>query len=214
MTDLDRWADALDPNCDVPPGRGPSVRQVAADLADPATWEGPSRSVRENVLVAAAQMKSDRDAVGAPPPIDLAERRITRRLTPAIAAAVAVAAVFAAIVLWPGAVGTKAELVAASDPTVVVGSAVVASTGSGVSIELTVDALPPAEPGTYYAAWLVGDGPMVPIGSFHARETTDGIVLWSGVELSPRTMLMITMQSVAEPPAPSDVVVARALLSE
>lgn len=73
--------------------------------------------------------------------------------------------------------------------------ATVEDTGSGVSIELDVHGLPPAEPGTYYQAWLKGsDGELVTVGTFHMRGGDDRVELWSGVPVDRYPTLTVTLQ--------------------
>ena len=50
-------------------------------------------------------------------------------------------------------------------------SATVEATGSGLSITLSVEDLPPAAPGTFYQAWMKGPDGSIPIGTFHATVT-------------------------------------------
>lgn len=74
------------------------------------------------------------------------------------------------------------------------GRARVEETGSGVEVWLDVSGLPPAAPGTYYQAWVKGDGGAVTIGTFHLREGDDPVILWSGVELDDYPTLTVTLQ--------------------
>ena len=89
------------------------------------------------------------------------------------------------------------------------GRASVESTGSGLSISLTVDGLPPAQPGTFYQAWMRGDGGSVPIGTFHAREGGGPIELWSGVDVADYPTMTVTIQQEGAGPESSGVVVLR-----
>jgi hypothetical protein len=72
--------------------------------------------------------------------------------------------------------------------------ATVEDTGSGVSIELDVSGLPPAEPGTYYQAWVKGPDGLVTVGTFHMRGGDDKVDLWSGVPLDRYPTLTVTLQ--------------------
>jgi hypothetical protein len=75
------------------------------------------------------------------------------------------------------------------------GEAEVRETGTGVEVWLKVDGLPPAEPGTYYQAWVKGEGGAVTIGTFHMREGDDEpVILWSGVELDDYPTITVTLQ--------------------
>ena len=101
---------------------------------------------------------------------------------------------------------------------------------AGVAITLNIKGLPPAEEGTYYAAWLMpdmamadgemsddggamadeasmADAPMVPAGSFHWREGGIPIELWSGVDTDRFPNFMVTLQDEDDPPIASDIVV-------
>ena len=82
-------------------------------------------------------------------------------------------------------------------------SATVESTGSGLSISLTVDGLPPAEPGTFYQAWMRGDDDSVPIGTFHARDGDGSIELWSGVDVDDYPTMTVTIQQEGAGPESS-----------
>ena len=89
------------------------------------------------------------------------------------------------------------------------GSATVESTGSGLSISLTIEGLPPAEPGTFYQAWMRGDTGSVPIGTFHAREGDGPIELWSGVDVADYPTMTVTIQQEGAGPESSGIVVLR-----
>ncbi|HET6832655.1 MAG TPA: anti-sigma factor [Acidimicrobiales bacterium] len=72
--------------------------------------------------------------------------------------------------------------------------ATVEEAGSGVAIELDVSGLPPAEPGTYYQAWVKGPDGLVTVGTFHMRSGDDNVELWSGVPLDRYSTLTVTLQ--------------------
>ena len=60
------------------------------------------------------------------------------------------------------------------------GTAEIRDTPSGFEVVLDVEGLPAAAEGSYYQAWLKSDaGDLVTIGTFHAREGSDDVVLWS-----------------------------------
>jgi hypothetical protein len=83
----------------------------------------------------------------------------------------------------------------------------VRETGSGFSVVIDADRLPPAAPGSYYAAWLRGPQGTVPLGSFHKRQPGDPVELWSGVDPAGYPNFMVTLQAEGDPPAPSRLVV-------
>ena len=94
------------------------------------------------------------------------------------------------------------------------GSATVESTGSGLSISLTIEGLPPAEPGTFYQAWMRSDIGSVPIGTFHAREGDGPIELWSGVDVADYPTMTVTLQQEGAGPESSGIVVLRGEIPE
>jgi len=65
---------------------------------------------------------------------------------------------------------------------------------AGVAIVLDVHGLPPADPGTYYQAWVEGGAGKVTVGTFHMRGGDGWIYLWSGVEAERYPMLRVTLE--------------------
>lgn len=80
-------------------------------------------------------------------------------------------------------------------------------TASGIEITMDVDRLPPAPPGTFYQGWVKGERGAVAIGTFHLREGSRQVVLWSGVQLADYPKLTVTLQSEGAGPASSGRVV-------
>jgi hypothetical protein len=79
------------------------------------------------------------------------------------------------------------------------GTATIADTPLGTRIVLNVADLPPAEPGTYYEAWLRVDGQIgVSAGTFHLRGGDGEIELWAGVPLDDYPLFTITVQDEAQ----------------
>lgn len=79
---------------------------------------------------------------------------------------------------------------------------------SGFEVVLDVENLSPAAEGTYYQAWLKDSrNTLVTIGTFHARESGEGIVLWSGVDPDSFNQLTVTLQRTGEGAASSGDVV-------
>ncbi|MEZ5408176.1 MAG: hypothetical protein R2761_09130 [Acidimicrobiales bacterium] len=127
----------------------------------------------------------------------------------ATAAALAVIAIGAlAVVNRDGSIaGTEVAL--AGSELVPEASAVahVEPRNDGVRIVLEVTGLPPAPPGSFYAAWVVKEEPRtrVPIGSFHLRGGgADQIELWSGVSTDDYPVVSVTRQSEADPAGPGE----------
>jgi anti-sigma-K factor RskA len=131
-------------------------------------------------------------------PIDGRRRARSRWLAVAAAAAVVVVAATVGVALSTGGDDGDAREVAlqgselAPDASA---TATVEELGSGVAIEIDVSDLPPAEPGTYYQAWLKSpDGALVTIGTFHMRGGDDVVELWAGVDLADYPLLTVTLQ--------------------
>jgi hypothetical protein len=120
-----------------------------------------------------------------------------RRLAVVLAAAAAVvliAGVAAVMVRSEDGGGRQVEVAGTELAPDASGTATVESTPSGVRIHLDVRGLPPAEPGTYYQAWVKGPDGLVTVGTFHVREGDDTVELWSGVELDEYPTLTVTIQ--------------------
>ncbi len=89
------------------------------------------------------------------------------------------------------------------------GSAEITSTPSGFEIVLDISGLPPAPANAYYQGWLRNDSGAVTIGTFHGRQGTDDIVLWSGVDTADFPTLTVTLQQIGGGAESSGVVVLR-----
>ena len=78
------------------------------------------------------------------------------------------------------------------------------ATGSGA---------PPAPAGSYYQGWLRNkDGDAVTIGTFHGREGTNDIILWSGVDIADYPTLTVTIQQEGAGAESSGRVVLRGVI--
>jgi hypothetical protein len=119
-----------------------------------------------------------------------------RLMLVAAAAAIVILAGLAGILVRSGGDDGGQEFAVAGTELAPEASAVatVEETGSGVSIELDVSGLPPAEPGTYYQAWVKGPDGLVTVGTFHMRGGDDKVDLWSGVPLDRYPTLTVTLQ--------------------
>jgi hypothetical protein len=144
----------------------------------------------------------------------------TGRRWSAVRIPVPVLAAAAALVVIVGIVGvirvtrdedhpTGAEFAIAGTPLVPNASAnaMVEDQAAGVSIKLDVKGLPPAEPGTYYQAWVSGSSGAVTVGTFHMRGGDGWIYLWSGVETDRYPTLNVTLESEGIDPTSSGLVV-------
>jgi hypothetical protein len=197
----DEFADFLDNGSRASGPRDESTRDTATRfrdlLADDAVWAEPLPTGVDELL-AAIQAESDGTVPAAPASAPrVPSRRRSRRLVLVAAAAgiVAVAGVVGVVVRsaddGAGQDFAVAGTELAPDAS---GVATVEETGSGVAIELDVSGLPPAEPGTYYQAWVKGPDGLVTVGTFHMRGGDDHVDLWSGVPLDRYPTLTVTVQ--------------------
>jgi len=148
------------------------------------------------------------------------ERRRLRRFSPRMllaAAAVVAAAAVGTVWLTADRGGSDATIVALTGTPLepdATGSAAITSTPSGFEIVLDISDLPPAPAGTYYQAWLKNDAGAVTIGTFHGREGSDDIVLWSGVDPAVYPTLTVTIQQEGAGPQSSGQVVLSGTIAE
>jgi anti-sigma-K factor RskA len=183
---------------DEPPRALPD--RILASLRQEELWVDPPVDLEDRTLAA---IRAELDTRPAPTVDELAvarERRSRRKRW----AAVLVAGV-AAVAL--GAVATVAVTGHNKPESTVVtlagtelepgatGRANIAPKDSGFEIKLDISGLPPAPTGSYYQGWLRNeDGDAVTIGTFHGREGTSDIILWSGVDIADYPRLTVTIQ--------------------
>jgi Anti-sigma-K factor rskA, C-terminal len=177
---------------------GDPAGRVRDLLADESVWAEPASGGVEDLLAAIEAESAGRPAAGVrPTPAPARRGAVRRRALIALSAA-------AALVIVVGAVGIVArsggdggrEFDVAGTELAPEASAVatVDERGSGVAIDLDVRGLPPAEPGTYYQAWVKGAEGLVTVGTFHMRAGDDTVDLWSGVPLDRYPTLTVTLQ--------------------
>jgi hypothetical protein len=197
-------------------------------FAKSSTWEEPPPHLADDVvagiLAAAPAVPVERSHDGDEPPTvaaavpQAAPARPRRNwLGPVLAVAAAVVLVVALGVALASRGGSDGESFALAATDVFPGAggdATVEHTGSGLSISLSVEGLPPAEPGTFYQAWMRGDAGSVPIGTFHARQADGRIELWSGVDVADYPTMTVTIQQEGAGPESSGVVVLRGELPQ
>jgi hypothetical protein len=195
------------------------------ELRADATWSGPPADLRDSILAAVRARPGAPAAAPAATPAARPRpfagwRARFGRLTWAVPAVALAAAVFTAGVvavdraLVPGPPrGTTYAVAGTQVAPRVTGRVSVASTRSGFSVIISFTGLPPATPGTYYAAWLRGPRGDVPLGSFHWRRGGQDVTLWSGVDPADYPMFVVTVQHEGAPPLPSTVVVVSGSLA-
>lgn len=206
---------------------------VAVVLQQRETWEEPPADLQDAVRAALLRARSSTasEDLSRPPttPTDASEvavgddlaaarhRRAERssgewrwpRLLLVAAAVVGVAAVGTAVaVSQAGPESTVVALMPTEQEPSASGTAAISDTPSGFSIELDLEGLPPAAEGSYYQAWLKNaEGELVTIGTFHARDGSDDVILWSGVDPADYPTLTVTLQREGEGPQSSGQVV-------
>jgi len=84
---------------------------------------------------------------------------------------------------------------------------------AGVAIVLDVHGLPPADPGTYYQAWVENGTGRVTVGTFHMRGGDGWIYLWSGVDADRYPMLRVTLEHEGDGDGASNEVVLAGAIS-
>lgn len=181
---------------------GASTRDTAARfrdlLADETVWAEPASDGVEDLLASIDAEAAARPAVATrptPPPARRGARRRRGRIVLAAAAALVVVAGAVGILLRAaGDDGRAVDLAGTELAPEASAVATVEELGSGVAIELDVRGLPPAEPGTYYQAWVKGPQGLVTVGTFHMRGGDDSVELWSGVPLDRYPTLTVTLQ--------------------
>jgi hypothetical protein len=202
----DEFADFLDNGSRAAGPRDEPTRDTATRfrdlLADDAVWAEPSPTGGEDLL-AAIQAESGGTAPAespAPRPRVPSRGRSRRLVLVAAAAGIVAVAGVVGILVRSADDGAGQDFAVAGTELApdASGVATVEETGSGVAIELDVSGLPPAEPGTYYQAWVKGPDGLVTVGTFHMRGGDDHVDLWSGVPLDRYPTLTVTLQEEGE----------------
>jgi hypothetical protein len=174
--------------------------RILAILRQEELWVDPPVDLEDRTLAALRTELENRST----PTVDeltvARERRSRRQRWAAILVAGAAAVTFG-VVATVAVTGNDAP-----DSTVVIlagtelepnaaGRANIAPMDSGFELELDISGLPPAPAGSYYQGWLRNaDGDAVTIGTFHGRQGTDDIILWSGVDIADYPTLTVTIQ--------------------
>jgi hypothetical protein len=211
MSASDRYADYLEQGSadddTMSPGARAELDALREQLGAAATWADPPAGLSDAVV---GEIAALRDEAGSGT-IARVQPHNPWRVRLLAAAAVVAVVVAAAVVVATRGGDQSARFALSGTPLApgATGSVVVDETGSGVSISLTIDHLPPARPGTYYQAWVKGPSGTVPIGTFHAREADGPIELWSGVDRSKYPAMTVTLQTEGAGPASSGRVVLR-----
>jgi Anti-sigma-K factor rskA len=181
-----------------------------ADLADAVIAEVLHAREDEGASPRARPIPSAPSTSPAPSEVAKPLRRHRMRYVVAVAAAVLVLAGAAGVLATRDTDhGKEFALAATSLAPGARGSVHVTEQGSGLSLSLSVDRLPPAAPGTFYEAWMKGPKGLVPVGTFHARKGDGPIELWSGVDPADFPTMTVTIQREGAGPQSSGRVVLR-----
>ena len=188
---------------------------MLAILRQEEVWAEPPADLEHRTLAA---LRAERDTGPARAGDELAaarERRSRRQRWAAIlvagAAAAAIGVVAMVAITGNNQPGSTAVILAGTElqPNAA-GRADIVPRNSGFEIKLDISGLPPAPAGSYYQGWLRNAaGDAVTIGTFHGREGTDDIILWSGVDIADYPTLTVTIQHEGAGPASSGRVVLR-----
>jgi Anti-sigma-K factor rskA, C-terminal len=197
----DEFADFLD-NGRLAAGQGDeSTRDSAVRfrdlLADDAVWAEPRPTGVDDLLAGIEAESGGSVAAAARTARPQAPARARSRLMLVAAAAGIVVLAGVVGILVRAADDDARQNFAVAATELAPGASAVATVeeaGSGVAIELDVRGLPPAEPGTYYQAWVKGPDGLVTVGTFHMRGGDDNVELWSGVPLDRYPTLTVTLQ--------------------
>jgi hypothetical protein len=216
MNDEERYADYLEGttlDASLEASQRRELDELRTLLASSSTWDEPPAELADGIV---AEIQA---VPGANRPVtpQRRQRSWSRPVLIAASAAAAVVALTLGAVLIAGdgdSGGEQFTLVATDVIPEASGSATVEATGSGLSISLSVDDLPPAAAGTFYQAWMRGDGGSIPIGTFHARDGDGPIELGSGVDVADYPLMTVTIQQEGAGPESSGVVVLRAEIPE
>ncbi len=87
-------------------------------------------------------------------------------------------------------------------------------TSQGLRVLMSIEGLPPAEPGTYYQGWIRNETDGVAIGTFHLRGGDGEVELLAGVLPHDYPTVMVTLQQEGEGPGTSGQVVLRGDVGE
>ena len=196
---------------DLLPGRAANAGPWSAAYGGPRSLDGAPRRVAfgDNGVSAAAA-----DGPGPVAAAHAAPTRQSRWRWPVLAAAAALILVVgaAALLIAPGSDDShpQGQAFSISGTPMAPGASAVATVDAqpaGVAIVLDVHGLPPADPGTYYQAWVEGGAGKVTVGTFHMRGGDGWIYLWSGVDAERYPMLRVTLEHEGDGDGASDQVV-------
>lgn len=206
-----------------PDADGELPDELARLLGDEATWEPVDPAFEDSIVAAIMTEAATTPPVAEPAPDDVAApvadnvvafpSRWKSAALGAAAALLLVAGVFG-IARIGGGESPDIEVVMAATDLAQGASAVaeVTALDEGTFIQLTEVNLPPAEPGTYYEAWMRIDAETgVSAGTFHMRDGDGPIGLWTAVLAEDYPLLTVTLQDEAQAES-SGRVVLRALL--
>jgi len=191
--------------------------QLAAFIDAPGLWEEPSME-DEDAIVAAIRAEA---ALFPRPEREISENvipisRARRWLGPVAAGIAAALVVLAGFAFMTGGDDSEGVVLALEGTDIAPGAtaeAIVAPLAAGTRIILDVSGLPPAEPGTYYEAWMRIDADVgVSAGTFHMRGGDGTIELWAGVIPDDYPLITVTVQNEAQTES-SGVVVLKGLVS-
>ena len=201
----DREAEYLATGAGEAPANRESLDAARQVLSSAAAWGAPPDAVAEEVL---GEIRARTN------PFQETRRRISpMRL---LAAAMTLGVILLVTVFGLGSLrdDTRVELEGTDLQPSATGTAWLESTDAGWSIRIDLDGLPPAEDGYYYEGWVWSDdGDGVSIGTFHLRNGSERLNLWSGVDVASYPSIWISLQAEGGGPGVSEEIVMRGRLA-
>jgi hypothetical protein len=181
---------------------------IAALLARPEVWDDVAHDAEDAIVAAIAaeppsHATSTGDVTNAAPNV-VPIRRLRRWAMPfaaGVAAATVLVGAFALVTRSSDPDGIELAMAGTELAPEANASALIDTTPLGTRIILDVAGLPPAQPGTYYEAWLRVDGEIgVSAGTFHLRggDGNGEIELWAGVPIDDYPLVTVTIQAEAQ----------------
>ncbi len=201
----DREAEYLATGAGEAPANRESLDAARQILTSPAAWGAPPDAVAEEVL---GEIRARTN------PFQETRRRISPiRL---LAAAMTMGVILLVTVFGLGSLrdDSRVDLAGTDLQPSATGTAWLESTDAGWSILIDLDGLPPAEDGYYYEGWVWSDdGDGVSIGTFHLRNGSERLNLWSGVDVVSYPSIWISLQAEGGGPGVSEEIVMRGRLA-
>ncbi|MFC8016078.1 anti-sigma factor [Streptomyces cinereoruber] len=176
------------------------LRGLKEILSDGYVWDNPPTSLQAKCLGAVAMLRK--------PP-----RPTVRRLGARWSlSGLALAAALTGFLVWqPDFASDEAansfQLAGTQVAPDARGVASVTRTDAGLEIHLDVTNLPPAAPDEYYQGWIKDETNAITVGTFHMRNGSEEVTLWSGIDSERYSTFTVTLQKIGGGQKSSGIVV-------